>query len=80
MAAYLAGNVSPHFKAYPKIEFILRLSSKASNIFPERFELIEKHTSSLQQFYAESLNLVKDNNLLLMELAHDLDIPIYQQK
>lgn len=76
VAAYLAGSFSPYYQAFSKIEFILLLSSKAGGIFTdEKFQLIERHTSSLQQFYAESLNLLKNQQELLLEIVDVLNVP-----
>ena len=47
VAAYLSGNFPPYYQAFPKIEFILILSSKAGNIFnDDKLQLIERHTAS----------------------------------
>lgn len=76
VAAYLAGNFPPYYETFPKIEFILLLTSKAEKVFEKgKFDLIEKHTSSLQQFFSESLNLLKNHEKLLIELIDDLKIP-----
>ncbi len=77
VAAYLAGNFPPYYETFPKIEFILKLSAKAEKVFPNgRFDLIEKHTDSLQSFFSESLNLLKNHTELLQEIIDDLEIPI----
>jgi hypothetical protein len=54
VAAYLAGNFPPYYESFSKVEFIILLNRKAPKIFEEinRFDLIEKHTNSLQQFFA----------------------------
>jgi len=77
VAAYLAGNFPPYYESFPKLEFIILLNSKAEDIFEKnnRFDLIEKHTNSLQQFFSESLNLLKGKPELLNEIIHDLNIP-----
>lgn len=76
VSAYLAGNFPPYYETFPKIEFILKLSAKAEKVFPSgRFDLIEKHTDSLQQFFSESLNLLKNHTELLEEIIEDLEIP-----
>lgn len=76
VSAYLAGNFPPYYETFPKIEFILKLSAKAEKVFPSgRFDLIEKHTDSLQQFFSESLNLLKNHTELLQEIIEDLEIP-----
>ncbi len=76
VAAYLAGNFPPYYESFPKVEFILLLSAKAASVFlPDKFDLIEKHTSSLQQFFSESLNLLKDRTELLIEIVDALNVP-----
>ena len=77
VSAYLAGNFPPYYESFPKIEFILKLSEKAGKVFPgDRFDLIEKHTNSLQQFFSESLNLIKNHEDLLVEIIEDLQVPL----
>ena len=77
VAAYLAGNFPPYYKAYSKIKFIDLLSSKAASYFVtnNKFELIERHTNTLQSFYSEALGLLEKEPLLLTEIIGDLQVP-----
>ncbi|PCI24487.1 hypothetical protein COB57_04790 [Candidatus Peregrinibacteria bacterium] len=76
VAAYLAGNFPPYYEEYDKIEFILILSGRSPKIFSqEKFNLIEKHTDSLQKFYASALNILKNEERLLVEIIEELNIP-----
>jgi hypothetical protein len=77
VAAYLAGDFPPYYESFPKVEFILLLSSKAPKIFTtEKLDLIEKHTSELRQFFSESLNLLKAHEDILTEIVEELKVPL----
>lgn len=80
IAAYLAGNFPPYYEQYPKIKFMKVLLREASGIFPEKeeFDFIDKHSSSLQVFFKESLSLV-ENEKTLQSIIIELKIPFEAQ-
>lgn len=76
-SAYLAGNMAPYYEAHSKIEFILICQRFAPSVLSsDRFDLIERHTHSLQEFFHSSLLLLKDHSDALAMIAIELELPL----
>ena len=73
VSAYLSGNFSPYFQSSSKIQFIIEVNALFNFSF-DKFELIERHTNTLQSFFSETLNLLKDESKILI-LCKKLEVP-----
>ncbi len=76
VSAFLAWNFPPYYEQYSKMKFMKILLQEASSIFPEKeeFDFIDKHSSSLQVFFKESLSLIEDK-IVLENIIIKLKVP-----